>query len=154
MQKCAYVHVERGVTSCNTHRQGSTIEGVFLLNLTRKHMSTRPDMLFCMTFAHPSAIWARAIRAACRCFQSGEAMSCTNRLEAMGATVFPPSDSASLSRHSWPNSYSSPPPAASCLSESPRCHSFTSCRSDISVDLIRLYKGLRQQVYTRSASHV
>jgi hypothetical protein len=43
--------------------------------------------------------------------------------------VLPPSDNASLSRHSCPNSYRSPSPSVSYLSESPLCQSGSSCKT-------------------------
>ena len=90
-------------------------------------MSTRPLIFLAMTLAHPSAICARLMRPACRCFQSEDCIHWGNTWAARGVIEFPPIDSASRSKHSWPKSYSSPSPSFSCVSVSALCQSESSC---------------------------
>jgi hypothetical protein len=92
-------------------------------------MPTRLSRCFSMTLTQPSAICARQMSAAWRLRQSASAMHLGSSADASGMMVVPPSASASRSRHSCPNSYSSPSPSASYLSDVPRCHSGTSWRA-------------------------
>ena len=80
--------------------------------LTCLHICTSPLIcLFCsMTLAQPSAIWARQIKAACRCSHRWSVIGWGRAWAAMGTMILPPRARAILSRHSCPNSYSSPHP--------------------------------------------
>ena len=99
--------------------------------LTCMHMSASPRTVLTSTLTQPSAICEMQMRAAWRFFQSGSCSSVGSRLEASGATVFPPSASASLSRLSCPNSYSSPSPSLSYLSVSALCQLGSSCKPSL-----------------------
>ena len=90
-------------------------------------MLTRLSRCCIMTLTQPSAIWARQMSAACRFFQSGSTAHWGSSAVAMGITAAPPNDSAMRSRHSCPNSYSSPSPSVSCALDSAWCHSGSSC---------------------------
>ncbi len=84
------------------------------------HICTRPvTCLFCsITFAQPSAICARQIKAAWRCSHLASVISWGRACSARGTMVLPPRARAIRSRHSCPNSYKSPSPSASYCSES------------------------------------
>mmetsp|Transcript_12792 Transcript_12792/g.38563 ORF Transcript_12792/g.38563 Transcript_12792/m.38563 type:complete len:454 (+) Transcript_12792:1370-2731(+) len=101
------------------------------------HMDTSESRCRSMALTQPSAIWARQMRAAWRCFQSESAISPGRHFAAKGISVLPPRLSASLSRHSCPNSYSSPSPSASCRSLSARCQSSSSSMSSRKDSMMR-----------------